>query len=222
LPLFRVCESFPDAASALSRARAIMRDLADWNSIPWPQLEPVSTAEQYAHALRSFGTARIVGDREPGAVPLLDELRRRGVVKFDAEQPYSQLFMADLRLGPDLADLWPLPEGVTVSLNRTPPFGGPDSEPEDDCTEEELDRMVAVLGPLMLTASWHCGWRGVPEFKDCGVRLCLNGVWLDQAAEPSPGEFGVWIALGSRVARSPEGEVWRRDSGLLLGEAQQE
>ena len=222
MPLFRVCESFPDAASALSRARAIMRDLADWNSIPWPQLEPVSTAEQYAHALRSFGTARIVGDREPGAVPFLDELRRRGVVTFDTEQPYSRLFMADLRLGPDLADLWPLPESVTLSLNRTPPFGGPDSEPEDDCTEQELDRMVAVLGPLMLSASWHCGWRGVPEFKGSGVKLCLNSVWLDQAAEPSPGEFGVWIALGSRVARSPEGEVWRRDSGLLLGEAQQE
>ncbi|MGY4928882.1 hypothetical protein [Streptomyces sp. 900105755] len=219
--LYRVRESFADARSALARARAIMRDLADWQSIPWPQLEPVTTAEQYAHALRSFATARVVGDREPGVVPFLDELGRRGVVTFDAEQRYSRLFTADLRLGPDLADLWPLPESVTLSLNRTPPFGGPDSEPEDDCTEEELDRMVAVLGPLMLTASWHCGWRGLPDFKGCGVKLCLNSVWLDQAAEPSPGEFGVWIALGSRVAWNPEGEAWRRDSGLLLGEAQQ-
>ena len=62
----------------------------------------------------------------------------------------------DLRLGPDLADLCPLPESVTLSLNRTLPFGGPDSEPEDDCTEEELDRMVAVLGPLVPTTSLHC------------------------------------------------------------------
>ncbi|WP_306956266.1 hypothetical protein [Streptomyces sp. B4I13] len=70
-------ESFPDAQSALTRARAVMRDLADWKSVPWPQLEPVSTAEQYEHALRSFGTARIVGDREPGVVPFLGR-RRRG------------------------------------------------------------------------------------------------------------------------------------------------
>ncbi|MFJ6834333.1 hypothetical protein [Streptomyces sp. NPDC091209] len=91
-----MCESFPDAPSALTRARAIMRDLADWKSIPWPQLDLVTTAEQYAHALRSFGTARMVGDREPGVVPFLDELRCRGAVTFDAEQPYSWLFTADL------------------------------------------------------------------------------------------------------------------------------
>ena len=109
---------------------------------------------------------------------------------------------------------------MTLSLNRTLPFGGPDSEPEDDCTEEELDSMVAVLGPLMLTASWNCGWRGLPEFKSCGGKLCLNRGWLDQYAESSPGEFGVWIALGTRVAWKFEGEAWRRDSGLLLGEAQ--
>ncbi|MEH0458585.1 hypothetical protein [Streptomyces acidiscabies] len=213
-------ESLPDATSALARARGIMRDLASWKSIPWPQLEPVATAEQYAHALRSFGTGRIIGDREPEAGPLLDELRRRDAITFDEEQPYSWLFLADLRLGPDLADLWPLPESMTLSLNRTPPFGGPGSEPEDDCTEEELDRMVAVLGPLMLTASWNCGWRGLSEFKGCGVKLCLNSVWSDGAAEPSPGEFGVWISLGGPLARRPEGEAWLRDSGLTLGEPQ--
>ncbi|MFF6806825.1 hypothetical protein [Streptomyces sp. NPDC012616] len=214
-------ESFPDAQSALTRARAVMRDLADWKSVPWPQLEPVSTAQQYEHALRSFGTARIVGDREPGVVPFLDELRRRGVVTFHAEQPYAELFTADLRLGPDLADLWPLPESVTLSLTRTPPFGGPDREPEDDCTEEELDRMVSVLGPLNMDVSWNCGWRGLPDLKSCGVRLCLNSVWTEQHAEPSPGEFGVWITLGTRIAWTPEGGSWRRDSGLLLGEQQQ-
>ena len=193
-----------------------MRDLASWKATPWPQLEPVHTAEQYAHVLRSFGTGRIIGDREPGTGPFLDELRRRGVVTFDEEQPYSWLFMADLRLSPELDDLWPLPESVTLSLNRTPPFGGPDSEPEDNRTEEDLDRMVSVLGPLMLTVSWNCGWRGLSEFKGCGVTLCLNGVWSDQAAESSPGEFGVWISLGSALARKPEGEAWLRDSGLVV------
>ncbi|MFJ9347946.1 hypothetical protein [Streptomyces sp. NPDC101237] len=77
--LYQVRESFADAQSALARARAIMRDLAVWH--------------------------RIVGDREPDVVPFLDELGRRGVVVFDAEQRYSRLFTADLRLGPDL---WPI------------------------------------------------------------------------------------------------------------------
>ncbi|MDQ0956632.1 hypothetical protein QFZ66_000510 [Streptomyces sp. B4I13] len=128
------------------------------------------------------------------------------------------MFTADLRLGPDLADLWPLPESATLGLTRTPPFGGPDREPEDDCTEEELDRMVSVLGPLNMDVSWNCGWRGLPDFKSCGVRLCLNSVWTEQHAEPSPGEFGAWVSLGSRVARSSAGEAWLGDAGLALGE----
>jgi len=220
--LYPVLESFPDAASALARARAraIMRDLADWSTDPWPQLEPISTAEQYAYALRSFGTARMVADRDPVVFPFLDELVRRDAIAFDAEQPKSWL-TADLRLGPDLADLWPLPEGVMLSLDTTLPFGTADSEPEDDATEEELDRMVSVLGPLSLDVSWNCGWRGLSDSKNCGVQLCLNSVWVEQHAELSPGQFGVWITLGTRVTWTPEGEAWRRDSGLLLGEEQQ-
>ncbi|MGW0832526.1 hypothetical protein [Streptomyces prunicolor] len=211
-------ESFPDAASALARARAIMRDLADWSTDPWPQLEPISTAEQYAYALRTFGTARMVADRDPVVVfPFLDELVRRDAIAFDAEQPKSWL-TADLRLCPDL---WPLPEGVTLSLNTTLPFGTADSEPEDDATEEELDRMVSVLGPLSLDVSWDCGWRGLSDSKNCGLQLCLNSVWVEQHAELSPGQFGVWITLGTRVTWTPEGEAWRRDSGLRLGEEQQ-
>ncbi|MFJ9567935.1 hypothetical protein ACIRQQ_48980 [Streptomyces fuscichromogenes] len=217
--LYRVRETFPDAPSALTRARAIMRDLADLTSDPWPRLEPVTTGEQYAYALRSFDTARMVAYRKPGVVPFLDELWRRGVVTFDAQQPKSR-FTADLRLGPDLADLWPLPESVTLSLNSKPPFGGPDSEPEDDCTEEELDRMVSVLGPLFMDVRWDCAWRGLPESKDCGVLLCLNRVWVPQHVESSPGEFGVWISFGPRVAWTPEGEAWRRDCGLPLGESE--
>lgn len=216
--LYPVLESFPDAASA--RARAIMRDLADWSTDPWPRLEPISTAEQYAYALRSFGTARMVADRDPVVFPFLDELVRRDAIAFDAEQPKSWL-TADLRLGPGLADLWPLPEGVTLSLDTTPPFGTADSEPEDDATEEELDRMVSVLGPLSLDVSRNCGWRGLSDSKNCGLQLCLNSVWVAQHAELSPGQFGVWITLGTRVTWTPGGEAWRRDSGILLGEEQQ-
>ncbi|WP_075731467.1 hypothetical protein [Streptomyces acidiscabies] len=216
--LWPVLAPFPDAGSALARARAIMRDLADGFGLWWPELEPISTAEQYAYALRAFDTARMVADRDPVAVfPFLDELVRRDAVTFAAEQPRSWL-VADLRLTPELGDLWPLPEGVTVFLGTTLPFGTPETESHHDCTEEELDRMVEVLGPLSLVADWGCDWRGLSDTKNCGLRLCLNSVQMDQHSLPSPGEFGVWVELGNRVAWKPEGEAWRRDSGLVLGE----
>ncbi|MCX4580386.1 hypothetical protein OHB41_45995 [Streptomyces sp. NBC_01571] len=217
--LYRVREPFPDAPIALSRARAIMRELSDWQTIPWPQLELVTTAEQYAHAVRTFGAALAAWDQDlSGFGPVRDELQRRGVA-FDREER-SCLFLADMQLRPDLADLWPLPEGLSLSLARTPPFGGPESEPEDDCTEEELDLMVSALGPLTMNVSWNCGWRGLADSKGCGVQLCLNSVWAEQYAEPTPGEFGVWVSLGSRVAWSPAGQSWLRASGLPLGEPQ--
>lgn len=217
--LYRVRESFPDAPSALTRARAIMRDLADWFTAPWPQLEPISTAEQYAYAIRSFDTARTVVDREPRIFPFLDELERREAITFDAEQPRSCL-TANLRLSPDLADLWPLPEGVMLSLDTTLPFGTPESEAEDDATEEELDRMVSVLGPQSLDVNWDCGWRGLSETKDCGVRLGLNTVRAEHTSEQSLGDFGVWLRLGARVAWTPEGQTWLRTCGLPLGDPQ--
>lgn len=194
-----------------------MRELADWQTVPWPQLDLVTSADQYAHAVRTFSTALAAWDRDlPGFEPLREELRRRGVA-FDWEERGS-LFITDMRLRPDLDDLWPLPEGLSLSLDGTSPFGGPDSEPEDDCTEEELDRMVSVLGPLTLNVSWNCGWRGLSDFKGCGVKLCLNSVRAEQYAEQAPGQFGVWVSLGSRVAWSPAGQTWLRDSGLTLGE----
>ncbi|MEV0483371.1 hypothetical protein AB0I69_22550 [Streptomyces sp. NPDC050508] len=219
--LYRVRESIPDAPSALTRARAISRDLADWTSFPTPRMEPVTTAEQYAYALSAFDTARIYGNQaEPGVRPCLDELRRRTVVTFDNEEPNSS-FAGYAILRPDLIDLWPLPEKLTLTLDSTSPFGDPYSEPDPDCTEEELNDMVPVLGPLSLNVDWDCGWRGLSESKDCGVQLCLNSVWTRQIAVPSPGEFGVWISLGNRIAWTTEGENWRRDCGLSLGEPQQ-
>ncbi|MEU2337918.1 hypothetical protein ABZ770_06150 [Streptomyces sp. NPDC006654] len=210
-------EPFPDAVSALSRARAIMRDLTDWTAEPWPRLDKVTTAEQFSYALRTFTAARFTADRVPHVFPFIDELRRRGVVTFDARQMKSW-FSGDVRLGPDLADLWPFPESVDLALAATPPFGAPGGEPEDTCTEEGLDRMVSVLGPLTLSVIWDCAWRGLPEAKGCGVLLCLNSVRVSQHDESSPGEFGVWISLGPRVAWTPEGRTWVRDCGLPLGE----
>ncbi|WP_234476509.1 hypothetical protein [Streptomyces sp. MBT65] len=219
--LYRLRESFPDAPNALARAREISRELADWTSCPTPRMEPVTTAEQYAYALSAFDTARIYGNQaEPGVRPCLDELRRRTVVTFDNEEPNSS-FAGYAILRPDLIDLWPLPEKLTLTLDSTSPFGDPYSEPDPDCTEEELNDMVSVLGLLSLNVDWDCGWRGLSESKDCGVQLCLNSVWTRQIAVPSPGEFGVWISLGNRIAWTTAGENWRRDCGLPLGEPQQ-
>ncbi|MEW2131777.1 hypothetical protein [Streptomyces sp. NPDC005435] len=214
--LHRVLEPFPDAASALSRARAIMRELAEWQGLPWPQLSPVTTAAQYVHAVRTFGTGRFAGEPAPSAVgPFLGELTRRGVA-FERRGP-DWLFMVDARLRPELAELWPLPEDLELILSLTPPFGGPGTEPEDECTEEELDQMVLALGPLALDAGWDCRWRGLPDAKGCGVQLCLNSVWTAQHAEPAPGEFGVWISLGARSAWTPAAQAWLRETGLPLG-----
>ncbi|MGI5135225.1 MULTISPECIES: hypothetical protein [unclassified Streptomyces] len=44
---------------------------------------------------------------------------------------------------------------------------------------------------------------------------------MDRAARrAAPGEFGVWVSVGSRVAWSPAGQAWLRDSELALGEPQ--
>ncbi|GAA3855220.1 hypothetical protein [Streptomyces lannensis] len=52
------------------------------------------------------------------------------------------------------------------------------------------------------------------------MQICLNCIQVDQHVELAPGEFGVWVSLGSRVAWSPAGQAWLRDSGLPLGEPQ--
>jgi hypothetical protein len=218
--LYRVREPFSDAPSALARARAIMRDLADWSGLPWARLEPVTTREQYEHAVRTFSTGRVGGERDlPGLDAYLGELAARDVA-LDRLEPHP-VFVADLQLRPDLADLWPLPDGLSFFLNATPPFGTPDSEPEDDSTEEDLSRMAGLLGPLTLDVRWDCAWRGLSESKDCGVLLCMNSVWVSQHVEPSPDEFGVWISLGPRVAATSEAEEWLRDCGLPLDEPQE-
>ncbi|MER5410816.1 hypothetical protein [Streptomyces sp. NPDC002769] len=91
--------------------------------------------KQYAHALRAFDTARIYGNQgQPGVGAALDELRRRRVLTFDNEEPNSW-FAGYLGLRPDLAGLWPLPEGLTLTLDSALPFGDPHNEPDENCTE---------------------------------------------------------------------------------------
>jgi hypothetical protein len=214
--LYRVLEPIPDAATGVARAREILGAMSAWSTDPWVQPEPIITREQFAHAVAGFPAAQVYGSDDLPAVPLfLDELARRGAV-FDREDP-SRRFMINLRLGPELLDLWPLPDRLSTSLGMTSPFGGPDSTDEDDSTEAELDEMVAVLGPLSMGVSWDCEWRGLPRAKMCGLQLCLNGVWGRQCMTQAPGEFGLWVSIGTNEENWSVSPTWRETCGLDLG-----
>ncbi|MFG1807452.1 hypothetical protein [Streptomyces sp. NPDC049040] len=214
--LHRVLEPIPDAATGVARAREILGALPEWSTAPWVRPRPIATREQFEHAVAGFPAAQVYGSRDLPAVPLfLDELARRGAV-FDREDP-SYRFMIDLRLGPGLLDLWPLPDGLRMSLGMTSPFGGPDSTDEDDSTDAEVDEMVAALGPLSLEVRWDCKWRGLPHAKMCGLQLCLNGVWGEQCIPEAPGEFGLWVSVGNSEEIRSVSPLWRETCGLDLG-----
>ncbi|MFJ9713395.1 hypothetical protein [Streptomyces sp. NPDC101234] len=214
--LYRVLEPIPDAATGVARAREILGALSDGASDPWVQLEPIETLRQFEHAVSGFPAARVYGNDDLPAVPgFLDELARRGAV-FDREDP-SYRFMINLRLGSELLDMWPLPDGLHTDLRMTSPFGGPDSTDEDTSTEAELDEMVAVLGPLSMGVSWDCVWRGLPRAKMCGLQLCLNGVWGEQCMMQASGEFGLWVSVGNNEENRSVSPTWREICGLGLG-----
>jgi hypothetical protein len=215
--LHRLLEPLGDAPRALSRAREILAALADGHvGDPWPQLGPVTTREQFEFVLDRFPTAQIYAPAElPAAEGLAEQLARRGVA-FEREEP-GYRFMIDFRLGRELADLWPLHPEMVMSVGMTSPFGGPDSTDEDDCTEEEVSAMVAALGPLSLRVSWSCGLRGLPDAKMCGLQLCLNSTWVEQYGRFSPGEFGIWLSVGSTPANRAVADEWVQNCGLRLG-----
>jgi hypothetical protein len=214
--LYPLLETFPDAPSALSRAREVLHTLGDGGGYPWPRLSPVTTAVQLDHAIARFPRARISGGKDsPHTADLLATFTRLGI-PFRVEEPSYRL-LVDLELRPELADLWPLPGDMVLSLGATEPFGNEDSTDEDDATESELDAMVAVLGPLTLNVRWDCAFRGLPVRKYSGVQLCLNSEWRQQYAAPSPGSFGVHLSIGGGPANYEALEAWIPTTGLGLG-----
>ncbi|WP_269857208.1 hypothetical protein [Streptomyces sp. RPT161] len=115
---------------------------------------------------------------------------------------------AELRAG--LVDLWPLLASRRIMLGVTGVFRF------EECTEADVDAMVADLGPLTLDVQWECPLRGLPHGKLCGVQLCLNGAWKWQYSEPQPGAFCVYVSIGTRNHHVED--EWVRASGLRLGE----
>ncbi|MER5826412.1 hypothetical protein ABT086_30140 [Streptomyces mirabilis] len=99
---------------------------------------------------------------------------------------------------PELASLWPLPQGVQLQLmqGKTPStFPLRDC---DECTETEIDGTVAACGPLSIDISWFSSLRGLPNPNLCGVQLCLNSTWTEQCSEADPGRHSVSLSIGTR------------------------
>jgi hypothetical protein len=212
--LYEVLEPLPDAETALRRARELLRDFADWAVEPEaPQIGPVVTAEQFAHAREFFRQGRFMTDRrfpETGLEDFWTRLKALGVPRG------ASPFEVAVELTPDLGGLWPLPSEVWLQLwfQNQPPFDLAD--PDDTCTEAEVDAMVAAVGPLSLDVSWDASLHGLPSSKLCGVQLCLNGVWTSQCSEPAQGTHGVYLSIGTR--NRDVQEEWLAATGLALGE----
>ncbi|RPE45759.1 hypothetical protein EDD90_9052 [Streptomyces sp. Ag109_O5-1] len=165
------------------------RSRASWpTGSPWPRPEwsrsPRRSGTRTPSPLRHRPRLREPGRARRRPLPGRTSAPHRR----DVRQRRAELLVRRLRDTPRRPDR-PLAAGRGAgphSLDSASPFGGPYSEPDPDCTDEEPDEMVSLLGPLSLDVSWDCRWRGLSEFKDCGVQLCLSGVWRREIFEPSP------------------------------------
>ncbi|MFG2858459.1 hypothetical protein ACGFZ9_49360 [Streptomyces mirabilis] len=120
---------------------------------------------------------------------------------------------------PELASLWPLPQGVQFQLmqGKTPStFPLRDC---DECTETEIDGAVAACGPLSIDISWFSALRGLPNPNLCGVQLCLNSTWTEQCSEADPGRHSVSLSIGTRNS-DVDARDWLQGTGLRFGETQ--
>ncbi|MFF4629242.1 hypothetical protein [Streptomyces griseorubiginosus] len=217
--LYQVLEPLPDSASAVRRARELVKAFTEWVDEPSsPEVGPAVTREQYEHARRLFAFG-VLTRRDADALPLdrLTELRR--VIDRTGALRDGDPYRMTVELRPEFARLWPLVEeaGLQIELpgRITPPF---DVGEEDTTTEAGLDRMLEAVGPLAFDVAWEGSLRGLPSAKLCGVQLCLNSVWTSQCTEPAPGTHTVYLSVGTRNLDVQD--EWLRRTGLDLGPAQ--
>jgi len=214
--LYQVGDALPDAGGALAFARQLMdrfgsgaAEGADF------ALNDIATVEQFHYARRYFGHGTFMGSErylhDPGYREFWQTLARWGF-----EEKYEGLWV-ETDLQPQLAALWPLPEGVefqltTGSTPSTFPFSA-----TYDWSETDIDIAVAAAGPLSVDIAWFSPLRGLPAPKLCGVQLCLNGVWTVQCSEPAPGVHSVYLSIGTRNSEEIA-ERWLHGTGLDVGE----
>ncbi|MFJ1610890.1 hypothetical protein ACIOHS_47515 [Streptomyces sp. NPDC088253] len=215
--LYQVLEPLPDARSALLFARQLLTRLgAATPDMPSLSFNDIATQEQFQYARQYFTCGTFLCSKrdlqDSRVQQLWQTLHRLGFRD-------ASLGWVETELQPELASLWPLPQGVHFQLmkGRTPStFPIRDS---DECTEMEIDGAVAVCGPLSIDISWFSALRGLPNLNLCGVQLCLNSRWTEQCSEPDPGRHTVYLSIGTRNSDA-DARDWLQGTGLRFGESQ--
>ncbi|QIZ00690.1 hypothetical protein HEP87_51875 [Streptomyces sp. S1D4-11] len=215
--LYQVLEPLPDARSALRFARQLLTQLgAGTPDLPSLSFNDIATQEQFQYARQYFTCGTFLCSRRDLQDSRVQELW----------QTLHHLGFRDTSSGwvetelqPELASLWPLPQGVQFQLmkGKTPStFPIRDS---DECTEGEIDGAVAVCGPLSIDIAWFSALRDLPNSNLGGVQLCLNSTWIEQCSEPDPGRHTVYLSIGTRNSDASARD-WLKGTGLRFGEPQ--
>ncbi|QMU70494.1 hypothetical protein [Streptacidiphilus sp. P02-A3a] len=213
--LYQVGNALPNASSALACARQLLTRFGTGAARAEFAFNDIATSEQFHYARRYFSHGTFMGDERylnaPGYREFWQTLARWGF-----EEKYEGLWV-ETDLQPQLAALWPLPEGVQFQLlsgstPRTFPLRS-----GDDLTAPEMDIAVAAVGPLTVDINWYSSLLGLPAPKLCGVQLCLNGVWTVQCSEPAPGAHAVYLSIGTQNSEEIA-ERWLHETGLDVGE----
>ncbi|MHA6757765.1 hypothetical protein [Streptacidiphilus sp. PAMC 29251] len=214
--LYQVGDALPDVSSALAFARQLLTRFGTGTAARADfSLNDIATVEQFQYARRYFNHGTFMGDERYLHDPRYREFWRT-LARWGFEEKYEGLWV-ETELQPQLAALWPLPEGVQFQLQegRTPdtfPFSAAHT-----WIEPEIDIAVAAAGPLTVDIAWDSPLRGLPAPKLCGVQLCLNGVWTVQCSASAPGVHTVYLSIGTRNSEEIA-ERWLHDTGLDVGE----
>jgi hypothetical protein len=215
--LYEVLEPLPDARSALLFARQLLaRFGAGAPDLPALCFNDIATQEQFHYARQYFTCGTFLCSKQDlqdsRVQELWETLDRLGFRD-------TSLGWVETELQPELASLWPLPQGVQFQLmkGKTPStFPIRDS---DECTETKIDGAVAACGPLSIDISWFSVLRGLPNSNLCGVQLCLNSTWTEQCSEPDPGRHTVYLSIGTRNSDA-DARDWLQGTGLRFGKSQ--
>ena len=212
--LYQVLEPLPDARSALLFARRLLaRYGAGTPDMPSLAFNDIATQEQFQYARRYFtcGTflcskRDLLDSRVQELWQILDRLGFRE----------TSPGWVETELQPELASLWPLPQGVQFQLMEGKKPSTFPLRDCDECTETEIDEAVTACGPLSIDISWFSALGGLPSANLCGVQLCLNSTWTEQCSEPDPGRHSVYLSIGTRSSEEDVQE-WLHGTGLRLG-----
>ncbi|MFD3499382.1 hypothetical protein [Streptomyces sp. NPDC058678] len=215
--LYQVLEPLPDARTALLFARELLARFGTGTpDMPSLSFNDIATREQFHYARQYFTCGTFLSSKRDLQDSRVQELWQTlyGLGLRDTSTGW-----VETELQPELASLWPLPQGVRFQLMKGE---APSTFPIrdcDECTEAEIDRAVAACGPLSIDIDWFWALRGLPSSNLCGVQLCLNSTWTEQYSEPDPGRHAVYLSIGTRNS-DEDVRDWLQGTGLRLGKSQ--